>query len=241
MSSSAAGGAIVRKVSMQGKRKRAAVQRAVPRSLATRGTPNGVHEFKRTVWTELNISNGGLQIPSGGTFQPEFAMRFGLSTLTMVGAGTSTSTVPGYAELSALFDQIKLDKVRVKFMFRNSAESGVQNVTTNSSVQIGTAIDYNSDQPISSAAIREYSNFKYANLSADAREHTVSFSPKFAQQITYTGGVGNNSTRAMTGYVQSNIDVTHYGLLGYASGPTPASPGVLWIAVDYYFSCKNVK
>lgn len=227
------------------KRKRAKVQ-SVPKSLrnyiSTRGTPNGVHEFTRNVWGQFLCSNAGIAIPTGGAIQPEFAMRFDIGGVVFIAGGTSTNSLGlGYPELSALFDQIKLDKVEVKFMARNdSAQNGVG--INSEAIRIATAIDYNDDVPISETALREYGSFKDAVIEPGGREMRVVLRPKFQEAVSYTGGAGTNGYRAQTGYVQAttlSTGVAHYGLKGNVTGPTSGTN--LLISVKYFYKCKNTR
>lgn len=227
------------------KRKRAKVQ-SVPKSLrnyiSTRGTPNGVHEFTRNVWFQFPVNTTGIQIPAGGTFQPEFAMRFDVGGVVCIGAGTSTNSLGlGYPELAALFDQIKLDKVEIKFESRNDSSMN-SGLTENGALRLATVIDFNDDVPISETSLREYGSFKDAVIEPGGRNHRVVLRPKFQESISYTGGVGTNGYRANTGYVQSttlSTGVAHYGLKGNCTGPTTAVN--LFISVKYFYKCKNTR
>lgn len=241
------GGAIVRKVSMEParKRKRAKVS-SVPKSLrnyiSTRGTPNGVHEFTRNVWGQFLCSAGGIAIPSGGAIQAEFAMRFDVGGVVFIAGGTSTQTLGlGYTELSALFDQIKLDKVEIKFMARNDSTQNAVGVNSEA-IRIATAIDYNDDTPISETALREYGSFKDAVIEPGGREHRVVLRPKFQQQVTFSGGAGTIGFNASSGYVNSSTlgtGVAHYGIKGNVVGSSAGTN--LLISVKYYYKCKNTR
>lgn len=239
-SSSAAGGKrLVRKVSMDSKSKKQKLA-MVPRYLRTRGTPNGVHQFKRVVSATFNVNNLGIQIPGGGSYQTDFAIRFGLQNCVFVGTGTTTVGVPGIAELTALFDQIRLDKVVVRIISQNDSSpilAGAQNFA----VGVSTAIDYNSDQPITSTQLREYSSWKFNVIEpGGVAEHKRTLKPMYQRAITYTGGAGLNGVEAARGYIGSiSGDISHYGLLGNIAGGNQISSVLIF--VEHYFSCKNQK
>jgi len=212
----------------------------VPRFLRTRGTPNGVHQFRRVVSAAFNVTNAGIQIPGGGTYSPDMAIRFGLQNCVFVGSGTTSVAVPGIAELTALFDQIKLDRVKVRFVSSN--DSGpLGGGSQNFALAVSSAIDYNSDQPVTAAQLREYATWKYDVIEPGGKaEHVRTIKPRYQRSITYTGGAGINGVEGATGYIGTiSGDIAHYGLLANV-GAGNNTTSVL-IFVEYYFSCKNQK
>lgn len=234
------GGALVRKVSVDGGRKRARAStrvsmRLVPRSLRLKGIPNGVHEFVRSNWVQLNVSNAGVQIPAGGTFAPEFAMRFNLASVTYIGIGTATVAMPGIAELNSMFDMIQLSKVEISF--RNRCAGNDAATIGLSTLRIGTALDYTDDTPQALTELQQFNTFKDKQLNADGSEHKVVLRPKFLKQVTYSGA-GAFGLQPGTGYVSSTADVAHYGVKGVIDGGITSS---IWISVKYYYNCKNTK
>lgn len=229
-----AGGKIVRKVSLQKKRK---FQKETPlkRYISLRGTPNGVHEFRKTAWANFNVSNAGIQIPGGGTYQQDFVMRFDLNNVVFIGAGSTTVPMPGIADLSALFDRIKLQKVIVRFRSRN--DSGpISGGSQNFAVQLGTAIDYNDDDVATSATLREYATFKDACIQPGGRELMRTIRPCYLSRITDDDGIGV-AFDSKRGYVNSASSCRHYGLKGVITGGNNVSD--LWVSVEYYYQCKN--
>lgn len=221
---------------------------SVPRGLRTylskRGTPNGVHEFRRTVWQSFNVNNTGMQVPAGGTYQPEFAMRFDVGGVVMTGFGVATSSLGlNYSELAALFDQIKLDKVEVMFYSKNDSSQPTAGVTNSEAIRIATAIDYNDDTPISESQLREYGSFQMDVIEPGGKQHKRTLKPMFNELVSYTGGAGNVGYRAMRGYVASSASagtgVAMYGLKGNITGPTSAVQ--LLVSVTYNYKCKNIR
>jgi len=213
----------------------------VPRYLRTRGTPNGVHEFKRTVFQSFNLNGNGIEIPNGGTvYQQGMAIRFGLTNVVFIGSGTQTVAVPGIAELTALFDQIMLDKVIVRFVCINDS-APISGGNQNFACQIQSAIDYNSDTTVTAATLREYSNWKYDVIEPGGKvEHRRTLKPQYQRSITYTGGAGVNGVEGARGFLASaSGDIAHYGLLASVAGGNQVSG--FNIIVECYYKCKNQK
>lgn len=232
----AGGRKITRSVSMEPKKKRR-VQKETPlkRYLALRGTANGVHEFKKTAWANFNVTNAGIQIPGGGTFQPDFVMRFDLNNVVFIGAGSTTVPVPGIADMAALFDRIKLQKVIVRF--RSLNDSGpIVGGSQNFAITIGTALDYNDDDVATSATLREYATFQDAVIQPGGKEHMRTIRPCYLSRITDDDGIGV-AFDSKRGYVNSASSCRHYGLKGNVSGGNQTS--LLFISVEYHYQCKN--
>lgn len=238
------GGASMRKIkrttSEMRKQSKKANLAMVPRYLRTRGTPNGVHQFRRTVSAAFNVSSNGIQIPGGAaTYVTDFAIRFGLQNCLFVGSGTTSVAVPGITELTALFDQIKLDKVVVRIISLN--DSAPIATFQNFAVQVATAIDYNSDQTVTGAQLREYSSWKLDTIEPGGTvEHRRTLRPMYQRAITYTGGAGINGVEGARGFLGTiSGDIAHYGLLGNIIAGNQV--GQVNFFVEYYYSCKNQK
>lgn len=226
---------LVRKVTLEKKRKYSKPKQplGLTRYLNTRGTPQGVHEFKKTAWAEFNVTTAGIQVPGGGVYQPDFVIRFDLNNVVVIGAGSTTIPVPGITELAALFDQIKLDKVVVRFRSRNDSAPGAGGA--NAATFIGTCFDFNDDDVATSSTIREYSNFKDDCIEPGGREHIRTLKPCYLMRITDDDGIGVAS-QTKRGYVNSGSSCRHYGLKGNITGPTGGN--VLQLSVEYVYKCK---
>lgn len=221
------------------KKKQRVTSAGLQRYLSTRGTPNGVHEFTRNVWFNVATNGTGMDPAAGGVYQAEFGMRFNLGSVTLTAANVSTQGLGfNFAELAALFDEIKLDKVEVTFRARqdSGAPSGA---VTNWATQLATAIDYNDDSPISVSQLREYSTFKDNIMEPGGKEHKRIIRPKFVRLVSYTGGAGTNGYETAQGYLTPIDSIAHYGLKGYVVGPNGGSS--LFISVKYFYKCKNTR
>lgn len=241
----AGGRGLVRKVSMEPKfksKKRGKQAAKMPplglqRYLATRGTANGVHEFTRTTVTGFFVNNSGITM--GVSTNNQFRIIFGLASNDFLNGagGTLNVGIPGAAELSALFDEIKLDRVEVWFKARNDSSANTAGAS-NTCIQIASAIDNNdSTVPATSADIQQYATYKVDAIQPGGREHYRTLRPKFQQLVSYT--VGTNSSEGKTGYLRSDIDVPHYALKCTAFGPTNSA--FVDVVIKSHFKCKLTK
>ena len=212
---------------------RASMQR-VPRLLTTRGTPNGVHQFKRTAALDFNVNNTGV-IVGGGT-SPGLAFQF-CPTQIVIGSAAGTlasAAMPGYTELSALFDQIKIVKAIVRFRSRNDSS----NIVSNSAIEIGTAVDYNDASPPTAIAdIHQYGTFKSDVIQPGGKQHTRVVTPHWTELVYYTAVLSGYASK--TGYIRSDYDIPHYGLKAWIVGS--ASVQLIQVEVEYLYECKNTK
>lgn len=142
------------------------------------------------------------------------------------------SNVPNSGELTALFDQYKINAISTTF-FPQQTEITTHVTPAVQNVRIFTAIDYNDNTPpLSVDNLREYDNVE---VHSAVKQFTVFIAnPKFADS---TGSV-------RTGYINTASPSTvHYGLK-YAVEPlNPGATGTYTYRTEtvYYFSLKNAK
>lgn len=195
------------------RRRRPAVRRLrrrIPRGMGGRQI---VHSFKRTVWQSAAFSVGAV-VASG-------AISFNLNAL------------PNVTEFTSLFDQYRINAVKITFMPRgNSAEVG----TNNNNTKLFTVIDYDDDTaPATLDALLQYETLKTTTV---ARDHTRYMKPRFAvttYQTALTTGYGSR-----TGWIdcESNL-VPHYGLKYWV--PAVAGANIVDIKTEYYVSFRGVR
>ena len=205
---------------------------SIPRSVSTRGTPNGVHEFKRVCAATYQVTGNGLTI--GITQAPLGSIQFNLSSVIVQNGATSTINIPSYTELSALFDQVKLAKVIVRMRSRNDSAMGI----ANAAVEIATCIDHNdSDLPATQAAMQQYGTYRSTIGEPGGRAHILTVKPKWLELVNYTALLSGYASK--TGFVRADYDIPHYGLKFYISGGSNIAS--LQMEFEYYYECKNVK
>lgn len=245
----AAGGrSLVRKVSMEPrykskKKSRAAPKLGLQRYLSVRGTPNGVHEFMRSTRIRVPVNNSGIVV--GATAGSGFGLVFNFSEAVLLtsAGGQVNAAIPNFAELAALFDQIKLDKVRVTFSSTNqsgdiTAAPPAPPANTGQSILIQTCLDYNAVvAPGTESSIQEYGTYQQTYMDAGAL-HCRDLKPMYQVGIVDATGAlsGAESKR---GYCKNTSNITHSGVFGWAIGPTLSIS--MDIIIQYHFKCKNTK
>jgi len=231
-SSKAGGRALVRTVSTP-KRKRARMYLSRPMGRLM-GTPNGVHQFKRVTSIDFPVNDIGITV--GGVTGPGFGIQFLPSQLVIANSAGGAATVlfAGFAELPALFDQLKIVKAIVRFRSRNdSANSNV-----NRAIEICTAIDPNeSNAPAVIGDLQQYGTFKSNVIEPGGKQHNVTLKPQWTELVYYTALL--NGYASKTGYIRSDYDIPHYGLKGFILGSS--STQALQVEVEYLLEMKNTK
>jgi len=216
------------------RRPRMAVQR-LPRTLRY----NGENKITRTVNGQLAYNAAGFSV-GAGIFQA-INIVYDPTSVTFYGAAVNSVSfpIPNAAEIAALYDQIRIDKVEITWSSNAQANSsggaGVIAakflVCNDSNDGIGTA---------SLAEIQQQPNKEY--YAADGRSHKWSCIPKYQRVIFQSVAVSNyEPTR---GFVNSNSTIPHYGtkmaitnltsLVGGASGNVDFN-------VKFFLTLKNVK
>lgn len=238
MSSQAGGRALVRKVTAEPARfrKRAKVV-PVSRRIRSMGTPGGVHQFRRVVSGNYNITSAGINL--GGSIAQGFAVSFNLQGPVLGNSvgGSVVLPIPQYAELAALFDMVKLEKVIIRFRSKNDSAPVATN--GNQALEIATAYDFNDvTSPSVITDIQQYSSFKSDIIEPGGKEHNRALKPQWLQLVGYTALLSGYASK--TGYVKSDYDIPHYGMKGWIVGGTTNNT-TMNIEIEYLYSCKFTK
>jgi len=209
--------------------------RRVPRALRY----NGETKITRTINTSLPYTTLGFGL--GATFFGAVNIVFDPTGVTVYGNSTTFQNTPlvNAAEISALYDQMKIDKVVMTWSNNSSAISnGGANfrsakylVCNDSNDGIGSA---NIDE------IRQQPNKSF--LDNEGQENTWTCYPKFQRVIYQTALVSNYEPT--TGFVNSNSTIPHYGIkmaISNLSSLSASTTETVDIAFKYFLSLKNVK
>lgn len=155
-------------------------------------------------------------------------------TGVLAGMNFTLSSVPGYTELTALYDQYKISAVQVCFYPKQTSVTSLvtlDNVKGNA--RFLSAIDYNDDTaPGSFDQIREYEN---CQVTPCIEKHEV-----YIKEPLFL----NNSGQNVNGWVSTSNPTTRYYGLKYGCEPTLASGAntmTYQIECVFYMSFKNVK
>lgn len=210
------------------KRAPARVTRSMQNRLSTirsRGltyAPSKPHGFKYIV------SKGPLTFSTG-------------SSSTSLGLTFSLSDIGNAAELIALFDQFRLDKVVVKITPTFNSIDAPSIASSMITPQIFTAIDYDDNTaPPSEASIREFGSCKETNGS---KAHIRTLVPKVLTMAYKTALTTAYAPAKSAMYIDcADSTVPHYGLKVYMNNGGMSGSGSPWsarIECRYYVSLKN--
>lgn len=205
--------------------------------------PVDTHHFKRKA---ILVGPDGVQVTS------PYALTTGYLGMGMQFALTD---LPNFAEFTTLFDQFRINKIVLKFIWAGTGLSGIE--ATNN-VMFGPSFIYTPDRddsvaPASSQAgantIREYARSKeYYFGQQNKRVCTVVIKPSIL--------ASNYLTAVTTGYTikynqwvdMANAALPHYGLKGIfidrqtvAGGAAPAAVLYFECEATYYISCKQAR
>lgn len=218
----------------------------VPRNVGGPGL-NSVHRFTKIAQGDVIMNDLGFQI--GASTSNRYSVQFNMQSATFAINNTGASityNIPGFVELSALFDQIMIEKVTVKFTFTVDPaiilQPGAPTYPMGSPL-LYHAVDFNDAAvPANVTDIMQYSSVKSSILGATRGPIIRSVNPMFAQ-IVYASAIGN-SYRATRGFLQKDVDVPHYGMKGFITTPSAVGGatqiGKLAIEFKYHYACKNV-
>lgn len=187
----------------------------VPRPVMSKAIGSKIHYFKRTAYYSGFVT-GSTVIDTLGS------LIFQLQN------------VPNSGEFTALFDQYKINGVKVVFMPRaNSSEVG----TNQGLIKFFSAIDYDDNTaPTSINDLLQYENMKCTNTSKDHKRY---LRPKIAREIY--NSVTTTAYGPTSGWIDcTNAAVPHYGIK-YALQQLPSGAQSMDIKVTYYLAFKNVR
>lgn len=194
-----------------------------------------VHSFKRTAFiSQITASKvSGVQQNINGAY------------------AFSLDMLPGVAEFTSLFDQYKINAVKIQFIpGTTQTTNSVLDPNPTSSNITGAAMCYNRFHSVidyddttllgSEAAALEYGSLK---SSRGDRGHTRYLKPKVVQDIFRTGGATGKRPIGNQWIDCNNTDVPHYGLKVWMDAPdSPTNIAITYnVYVTMYFQCKNTR
>jgi len=181
---------------------------------------------------------------------PSFGIAFGFCLDSVqVGSGSaSPHVIPNtYTDLTTLYDQYRIDKIQIKFIWMNNANSTGTNYV---SPLLQVATDYDDIvAPTNNTTLTQFSNFKLWPLGNKSQsQYTHSFTPKVSEATT-TVNVGGTTGTVLRGpsFINTETpDVTHTGFKVYWDVPSDyqsnaISDGNIQIDIKYFLTCKLVK
>lgn len=214
-------------------RRMVAASRGVPRAIAHRGTPRGYYEipvslFRKVYWnmsTGMWATDQTSGAPVGSTGYNGVSMTTALDTSYMSlgnsGAFSANNniSIPGFAELQAVFDQCKVVRIDYEFWFSNP--SMTQSAGAFDAPELWLVKDYdNADPPASMNEVLQYQKPIRILGNANNGTYKVSIYPKVRTSLgSALDEAGTTTTLAGVasgGYEDAQKPgAQHFGLRGW--------------------------
>lgn len=194
---------------------------------------------------------GTIVFANGLTESQNLSMDFALDAFRIYlgGVNVSTTAVPGYNELTALFDKFRIDKIEI---FYTCSQTNQTTIGPNQQFLMpGCAyvVDTDDANSTSCAELQQYANCRYTQfggITTTGMKRLAVFTPK-CQVPIYASGT------TITGQGQSNVwldaatpEIHHYGFK-MAMDNLVASPSVgqVWYGLNfqvrYHLSMKDLR
>jgi len=205
---------------------------------------SGIHTVVKSCTIPMNVTTSGFSFdvnPSGA--QPYFSIYFTLQNVYIAynASNISTAAIPGFTDLSALFDDIMIARIEVQLMTGcdPTPYQAAGGALSNGSAVLVLCNDYNDKlAPTSVGDVQQYADSKNYIL-ANNFVHKRSIKPKFLSYVLDSAGVSQPSS-PKTGFVKSTIDIEHYGMKGALALNAPGVSKLLW-SFKIKFLCRNQK
>lgn len=219
--------------------KRATTERGMPkvslglrRYLDVRGTPRGSYEIVRTVTGFIDISSNGFNIGAASYVGGTFVWTPTNVTLYSGVAGNATAwNIPNAAEMAALWDKVKLDKVECIF---TSSGQGSSNSTIQQPIIL--FVEDDNDSTTSPDAIKQM-DCRIWQCGDQNNPFKITCRPKYQRIVYYTSLT--SSYEPTRGYVVSGTDIPHFGLK-IGMDPT-GGIGRISFSFKVFFKFKELK
>lgn len=213
------------------------VTRAPRMRMFTSVKPNGDYKLTRCTNCVLPFNGSGFNIALanysavGIIFEPG-----GATVVTTTLGGNIPATIPNYAEIAALWDRIRIDKVVIE-MSANRTDPLI-GASTGSNPIIYYAYD-NTDVLANTLAItQQQANCRSWHPSANLPDCVTVVYPSYQRIVYYTPTL--SSYEPARGFVVSDTGIPHYALRLAADFGTSAL-GALNLRFTFHYTCRGVK
>jgi len=197
---------------------------------------NPIHTFERCAQVPMGISVNGI-IPSIGIVAfVNFSIWHTNQSAFIWGNASNyiTTSIPGYSDLAALFDEVMLDSVDVEIYATN-----LEALTNTGSTVFVMCSDYNDhNAPANISDVLQYKDCKVVQLLS-----TSPFKRRVQpMMLTYTldsAGV-SQASEPHRGFIRSNLDIEHNCIKGSLM-TAPSTLQQYTVLFRYYYKCRTVK
>jgi len=198
--------------------------------------PSGVHTITKSVNLGMNSTSSGYTFNIGVASSQFFTIWFDnqAAWIWRDAFNYSIAQIPGYTDLSALFDEIMLAQVDIKMYTGTDATTSNQG-----SAQIIMAADYNDKVPPTAIGdVLQYSDCRTWNCSNNF-VNKRSIKPKF---LTYSQDASGAplATTPKRGFIRSTSQIEHFGLKCGFINNSPNNQNHIYM-FKFTYLCKIAK
>lgn len=196
----------------------------VPRTRAL--ISNNVHHFKRTVQLTgiLTHAPGGVAAPRTGAI------------------GFTIGSLPDITDFTTLYDQYRINKIKVEFVPGLSGIDGNPMSTSNlfGLPHLHTVVDYDdANAPSTASQLMQYPGYRRTR---GDRTHKRYFTPAIATEVFRSSLSTSYSPKWKAWCDFASTDVPHYGIKYVADAFANSGNQWQWsVYATFYFSCKGVR
>jgi len=214
-------------------------RKPMPRQLSIK-SPEHVWQFQRSCNINQGVTATGFVPQVGLVTSNFFCLRFtNQDAFVWLSSGNySTVSVPGYTDLSALFDEVLVKHIDITLIGLNLPLSIAASANPGS-VVILMATDFNDgNAPTAVGDVQQYQDNKLVHLNGYS-EIKFRLEPKHLSYAIDASGAVSASV-PIRGFVKSNLQIDHYGMKGCLLS-TPTGTSSCMFLFDFTYHCRVAK
>lgn len=207
--------------------------------------PTAIYQFKRTGAFSAKLLNSNYGFTVGGTRAHGLSIMFALNGSVISNGTTETIAIPNYAEFTALFDQFRIDRIKLRLVFSNNTSTTASTGTNMPSILVTEDWD-DATVPTSTNELMQRPEHKFHNF-GNAKTGNVFemwIKPRVAVAAYQASAFSAFTTPEKGTWVNCAYPATqHYGVKIYhdATNNSDVDIGIMQIYCEYYLSFRGVQ
>lgn len=197
---------------------------------------NPIHIFERCAGVPMSIGVNGIVPAIGIVPFVNFSLWFTNQSAFIWGNATNyiTTSIPGYSDLAALFDEVMLDTVDVEIYSTN-----LEALTNTGSSVFVICSDYNDhNAPANVSDVLQYKDCKVVQLLSTS-PYKTRMEPMMLSYTLDSAGV-SQASEPHRGFIRSNLDIEHNCRKG-SFLTVPSTIQYYTVLFRYKYRCRTVK
>lgn len=150
------------------------------------------------------------------------------------------ASVPGYTEFTSLYDQYRINGVKITLIPRgNQSDIGAASTTAAQSVGIFSVVDYDDTSLLTS--LNQALQYQNCKMTRTHQQHSRYLKPRVEVNALSSTAPGNANVMPVRGWVDCDFPNTPHQGVKYVFQQSPNSVQTFDVKVDYYLAFKNVR